>query len=227
EKIKQVYEQKIAKKDREIEKLRSKIAELQGMVASMEALREEITSLRDFLGKAEEKPSAEISLEEYRKLLESMKDEIVNLRQELQKKTKRLGELEATLKVYEDQVKILQSQLAEYKKGVSESSEEFKKIREENMKLKEQLRIANERYNEIVQRLETLKREPDELRAVLSETPMGQIYLQIRTLRRASIDLLARALGMPKHVVLRELKNLSKVGIIKLTGTQVIYQGEL
>ena len=193
----------------------------------MEALKEEITSLREIMGKAEEKPSAEISLEEYRKLLESMKDELLKLRNELQTKTRRIGELEATLKVYEDQIKILQSQIAEYKKGVTVSSKEFKKLQEENLKLKEQLRIATERYNELSQRFETLKREPEELRAVLSETPMGQIYLQIRALRRASIDLLARALGMPKHLLLRELQNLAKVGIIKMTGTQVIYQGEL
>ncbi len=227
EKIKQLYESKLAEKDRQIEELRKKIAEMEGMIASMEALREEISSLREFMGKTEEKPSAEISLEEYRKLLESMKDEIIKLREELRTKTKRLGEVEATLKVYEDQIKILQSQLAEYKKGAAASSVEFRRLQEENLKLKEQLRIATERYNELSKRLETLKREPEELRAILSETPLGKIYLQIRALRRASIDLLAKALGMPKHLVLRELQNLARVGIIKLTGTQVIYQGEL
>lgn len=226
EEVRKVYEQKLAEKDAEIITLKNKVAELQESLAALEGLRKEFEAIRDLVSRPAV-AAPEVPMDEHRRILEGLKDELLSLREQLGERQKRVSELEAIVKVYEDQIKLMQEQLAAYKRGILVSDQEFTELKRENAALKERLRVLEERYNELSRSLDIARREPEELKTVLSETPLGKIYLQLRALKRASIDLLARALGMPRLTVLRELQALAKMGLVKLTENQAIYQGQL
>lgn len=225
EEIRRVYEQKLSEKETEITALKNKIVELQESLATLEGLRKEFEAIKDLVGKPTTTVSPEVPMEGYKRILEDLKNEIISLREQLVERQRKAAELEAKVKVYEDQINLLQEQLMAYKRGISISDQEFTELKRENLALKERLRVLEERSNELSRNLEAARREPEELKKVLSETPLGRIYLQLRTLRRASIELLARALGMPRPAILRELQVLAKMGLVKLTENQAIYQG--
>ena len=256
ETIESELEKTLREKEEEIEKLRSRIIDLEKNLAEFEKLKvmleakdKEIEGLKNKLKEFEEVEKTLTSLrkelEEYKELFglsvgppgeaveakyselfEQVKNDLELMRKEIFEKAKQIADVVSENKALRSQLEIKEKEINEIK---NENERILKELEEIKTKLK-QATLERDEYEkkviELSRKVEELKRLPEEFKMVLETTTIGKIYLILRDLKKVDIDKLASAIGMPKIQLQRELIKLAKLGLIKVENNTVVYVTE-
>ncbi len=217
-KIKEYYETQLLEKEKEIRALKAQIEELKNLQNALQTFMKELKTLAPTEIEPEKLVSPDELAKKYREFLDSLRNEILKLRDEYHKKLKELSDIVSRNKVLEERISILEQELKNYKKREEELLRELSQLKSEKAYLENRVKELESQISGSLPQLA-------ELSKILELTLVGKAFLIIKDVKEIDLNRLAAALGTDKFQVRRELLKLVRMGIIRIEGNKVIYVG--